>query len=157
VGVQARSGREQPLPSEESDVGNDDPLVLEIRAAIAPAARAFNAKNESELRAWIAKPSTRPAYKVYGSYLLLQLGAEDAKQLFVEHFPARSAEEFGVFWDLETALSGSDAPYMAAQKELICGAIAGWPGAGSSPQRTKAPSSFTHSKRRPRPRSLSSC
>jgi hypothetical protein len=131
VGVQARSSPDQPLNSEESDVGDGDSQLVEIRAAIAPAVRAFNTKNMAELRAWIARPSTRPAYKVYGSYLLLQLGAEDAKQLFVEHFPARSAEEFGLFWELEIALSESGAPYVGAQKELICGAVADWPGAAA--------------------------
>lgn len=111
-------------------MGEEDSSPLEIRADVAPAVQAFNAKNEAELRAWIARPSTRPVYKVYGSYLLLQLGADDAKQLFVEHFPAQSAEEFALLGELEYALSGSTEPYLGAQKEL-CGALAGWPGAAA--------------------------
>lgn len=96
-----------------------------------PAVVAFKNKDVETLRKWISKRDLRPAYRTYGAFLLHKLGDSEGKKLFIEYFPYKDEEEYGLFWDMTYSMSkkvGRLVP-MYAQKELICGAIRGWEGA----------------------------
>jgi hypothetical protein len=122
----------QPMDEEDRAwLAQHEQELAAIREDVSPVIVAYRKKDEAALRGWATDPSRPSAYRTYAAYLLIQLGAKDANQLFVESFPVEDQEQYDWFDELNQALATPDTEDVNAypQQVLICGAVQGWNGA----------------------------
>jgi hypothetical protein len=102
-----------------------------LRQNVLPVIDAFRKRDQRFLREWATNRSQPAAFRTYAAYLLLQLGADGANQLFVANFPVDDLDQYLLFDDLREALDtpATDDVQLSPQQVLICGAVHGWNGA----------------------------